>query len=37
MIDINTKKIDMWSKIGSRATLGIAILEIEKNLKIYVL
>ena len=33
MIDINTKKIDMWSKIGSRATLGIAILEIEKNLK----
>ncbi len=33
MIDINTKKIDMWSKIGSRATLGIAILEMEKNLK----
>ena len=32
MIEINPKKIDMWSKIGSRATLGLAILEMEKNL-----
>lgn len=31
MIEINPKKIDMWSKIGSRATLGLAILELEKN------
>lgn len=31
MIEINSKKIDMWAKIGSRATLGLAILEIEKN------
>lgn len=33
MIEINSKKIDMWSKIGSRATLGLAILEMEKNLE----
>ena len=31
MIEINTKKIDIWSKVGSRATFGLAILEIEKN------
>ena len=33
MIEINTKKIDIWSKVGSRATFGLAILEIEKNFK----
>ena len=31
MIEINLKKIELWSKIGARATLGIAILEIEKD------
>ena len=31
MIDINSKKIEMWSKIGPRATFGLAVLEIEKH------
>ena len=33
MIEINKKKIDLWSNIGSRATFGLATLEIEKKIK----
>ena len=33
MIEINTKKIEMWSKLGSRATFGLSVLEIEKHIK----
>ncbi len=30
MFEIDSKKIDLWSKIGPRATLGLAALELEK-------
>jgi transketolase len=33
MIEINSKKIEMWSKIGSRATFGLSVLDIEKKIK----
>ena len=33
MIKINKKKIDLWSNIGSRATFGLAALELEKKIK----
>jgi len=33
MIEINKKKIDLWSNIGPRATFGLATLELEKNNK----
>ena len=33
MIEINKKKIDLWSNVGSRATFGLAALELEKSIK----
>jgi len=31
-MDINTRNIKVWSTIGSRATLGIAVVELAKEI-----
>ena len=33
MIEINKKKINLWSSVGSRAAFGLATLEIEKKIE----